>query len=341
MASDPPNGSANGLPVYKGRAITDNSQMNALTDNGARAELACGDIDAALHYFTDEAGFRIRSIYPADAPRVVELSGPGLRLRLTGGAPVETTDPELTVTRLTDEGFGTGRAGMEYRDLIPGRFGGQFVASHIRIPKGGPVPDYVHHHDIAFQMVFCVNGWVKVVYEDQGAPMLMKNGDCFLQPPHIRHRVLECSDEMEVIEIACPAEHETVVDHEMSLPTGRERPEREFGAQKFVFHQADKAAWLLSDVPGIRYRNTGIASATGGVASAVVIRADGRCGDIPLRHSAEFRFCYFLEGSATLVNGDSISVSRGDAIAVPPNVDCRLEQLSEGAELLEVFVPRN
>ena len=120
-----------------------------------------------------------------------------------------------------------------------------------------------------------------------------------------------------------------------------ERPEREFGAQKFVFHQADKAAWLLSDVPGIRYRNTGIASATGGVASAVVVRADGRCGDIPLRHSAKFRFCYFLEGSATLVNGDSISVSRGDAIAVPPNVGCRLEQLSEGAELLEVFVPRN
>jgi len=186
-----------------------------------------------------------------------------------------------------------------------------------------------------------VNGWVKVVYEDQGAPMLMKTGDCFLQPPHIRHRVLECSDEMEVIEIACPAEHETIVDHEMNLPTGRELPEREFGEQKFVFHQADKAAWLLSEVPGIRYRNTGIASATGGVASAVVVRADGRCGDIPLRHSAKFRFCYFLEGSATLVNGDSISVSRGDAIAVPPNEGCRLEQLSEGAELLEVFVSRN
>ena len=64
--------------------------MNALTDNGARAELACGDIDAALHYFTDEAGFHIKSIYPADAPRVVELSGPGLRLRLTGGAPVDS-----------------------------------------------------------------------------------------------------------------------------------------------------------------------------------------------------------------------------------------------------------
>ena len=312
------------------------------TDTGQQAsvELACNDIDEALAFFTDEGDFRIHSIYPADAPRVVNLSGPGIHLRLTGGQAVPTSAPELTVTRLSDEGFGAGRAGMEYRDLIPGRFGGRFIASHIRILKGGPVPDYVHHHDIEFQVIFCVNGWVKVVYEDQGAPMLMKAGDCFLQPPHIRHRVLECSDEMEVVEIACPAEHETSVDHEMTLPTADVVPERDFDGQKFVFHQAEDAKWLLSDVPGMQYRNTGIAAATHGVASVVVVRATGECGEIPLGHSAEFRFCFFLKGSATLRNGDATELSRGDALAIPPGFDGSFEDLSSDVEMLEVIVPK-
>ena len=38
-----------------------------------------------------------------------------------------------------------GRAGMRYRDLIPGRLGGSIIASHIRIPDAGPVPDYALH----------------------------------------------------------------------------------------------------------------------------------------------------------------------------------------------------
>ena len=62
---------------------------------------------------------------------------------------------------------------MRYRDLIPDRLGGRFIASHILIPEGGPVADYVHFHHIRFQMIYCYRGWVKVAYEDQGEPMLM------------------------------------------------------------------------------------------------------------------------------------------------------------------------
>jgi hypothetical protein len=42
------------------------------------------------------------------------------------------------------------------------------IASHIRIPDGGPVPDMVHFHKVGFQLIFCIKGWVDVVYEDQG-----------------------------------------------------------------------------------------------------------------------------------------------------------------------------
>lgn len=116
---------------------------------------------------------------------------------------------------------------MEYRDLIPDRQGGRFIASHIRIPQGGPVPDYVHYHKIRFQMIFCVRGWVRLVYEDQGPPIVIEAGDAVLQPPEIRHRVLECSEGFEA-EVASPAEHETWLDHELGLPTPAVRRDRDF-----------------------------------------------------------------------------------------------------------------
>jgi len=115
---------------------------------------------------------------------------------------------------------------MLYRDLLPSRVGGNLMVSHIRIPNGGPVPDMVHFHSIRFQLIFCLKGWVKLVYEDQGNPFILSAGECVTQPPEIRHRVLECSDNLEVIEVAHPSSHLTTIDHDMQLPTGNFRPDR-------------------------------------------------------------------------------------------------------------------
>ena len=81
------------------------------------------------------------------------------------------TQHEFVVRRLVDQApWIIGRAGMHYRDLIPNRLGGSIIASHIRIPDGGPVPDTVHYHTVGFQLIFCYKGWVDLVYEDQGEP---------------------------------------------------------------------------------------------------------------------------------------------------------------------------
>ena len=70
------------------------------------------------------------------------------------------------------------------------RLGGSIIASHIRIPDGGPVPDMVHYHTVGFQLIYCYKGWVDVLYEDQGNEMMrLSAGDCVIQPPEIRHRV--------------------------------------------------------------------------------------------------------------------------------------------------------
>ena len=235
-----------------------------------------------------------------------------------------------------------GRAGMRYRDLIPDRQGGRFIASHIVIPEGGPVPDYVHFHRVRFQMIYCYRGWVRVVYEDQGPPFVMKEGDCVLQPPRIRHRVLEASPGLEVIEIGCPADHETEADPELELPTKPVRPDRDFDGQRFVRHEVATATWAPGRIEGFESRDLGIGAATSGVAGASVARWRGGAEPSPhCRHDAELLFTFVLGGSATLQceGRDGDRLAAGDSFVVPAGVGHMLLACSEELEILEVFVP--
>jgi quercetin dioxygenase-like cupin family protein len=236
-------------------------------------------------------------------------------------------------------GWDAGRAGMLYRDLIPGRLGGRFIASHIRIEAGGPVPDYVHFHKIRFQMIFCRTGWVRLVYEDQGPPFVMQAGDCVLQPPEIRHRVLESSPGLEVIEIACPAVHETFADNVMTLPTPRVDPQREFGGQRFLWHVAAKARWQPWHVPGFECRDTGMSEATRGLAGARVLRLQGAAETPREIHDRELQFFFVLDGSATLACEGLHQVSPGDAVTIPAGLPYKLSGCADSLSLLEVSLP--
>lgn len=250
--------------------------------------------------------------------------------------------PELVVTHVREgEAWGTGRAGMQYRELIPGRQGGRFIGSHIRIPTAGPVPDYVHHHQVRFQMIYCHKGWVRVAYEDQGEPVLMEAGDCVLQPPHIRHRVLESGDGLEVIELGCPAEHETLADHTMTLPTGALLPERDYGGQRFVFHDASMAEWRAWRADGFEARDIGIGAATDGLAGVRVARPAGSDRTPFVAHDAEFVFGFVLAGTCTLaVEGRAAeTMEEGDTFVVPRGVAHALTGCSADFELLDVTLP--
>jgi catechol 2,3-dioxygenase-like lactoylglutathione lyase family enzyme len=39
----------------------------------------CTDLEAAIKYYTEQLGFRLDMIMPADAPRIALLSGDGIR----------------------------------------------------------------------------------------------------------------------------------------------------------------------------------------------------------------------------------------------------------------------
>ncbi len=237
--------------------------------------------------------------------------------------------------------WGVGRAGMGYRDLIPDRQGGRFIASHIRIPDGGPVPDMVHFHKVRFQMIYCYRGWVDLLYEDQGPLFRMSAGDCVLQPPEIRHRVVESSAGLEVIEIGCPADHMTCIDHDLDLPNAELRPDRDFGGQRFVRHRLDQATWRPWRFDGIEARDIGIAAATDGLAGAQVLRFGGT-EDLPMHaHEAEFVFTFVLEGAATLdVDGQGRhALTAGDSYVIPEGVSFGLTGCSDDLEVLEVALP--
>ena len=245
------------------------------------------------------------------------------------------------VRRLADQApWIIGRAGMHYRDLIPDRLGGSIIASHIRIPDGGPVPDLVHYHTVGFQLIFCYRGWVDLVYEDQGEPFRLHAGNCVIQPPQIRHRVLFASDNIEVIEIGVPAEHITTIDHEMELPNGPANPERRFDGQRFVHHKADEATWAPFRIPGYTSRDTTIAENTQGVAGVHVIRkGEGATGWT--RHDSDILFTFVMEGKMTLEGEGRAphALQAGDAFVIPPGMGVRYSDPSDDVELLEVSLP--
>lgn len=281
-------------------------------------------------------------LLPNGARRAVAPNGTVIELvDAHAPPPMPVNVPKYSVTHLTDgQGWGTGRAGMQYRDLVPQRHGGRFIASHIRIPGGGPVPDYVHYHHIRFQMIYCYQGWVRVVYEDQGEPFVLHAGDCVLQPPHIRHRVLESSPGLEVVEIGCPAEHETRVDHELELPTGRIDAERDFGGQRFVRHVASEASWGRWREEGFECRDLGIEAATEGLAGVRVARPATANGFQSARKS-EFQFGFVLSGAATLAaTGEAPEVlSAGSAFTLGTGQGCSLTDCSGDFELLDITLP--
>lgn len=331
-----------------------------------------------LDELTERHGFRIESIFPADAPTTAVVSGHGVRLRLEasavrpsspvrlrvvrdgvaathqlpGGTVVEAqppTDglalpaavPTLTITHDESGDRGLGRAGMVYRDLLPDRWGGRFVASHIAIPDGGPVADYVHFHRLRFQVLAVQHGWVRVAYEDQGEPIVMRAGDVVLQPPEIRHRVLESSPGLSVIEVACPAVHETVADWDLPSPNGVGPAGRSWFGQRFVHHVAEGAPWLPAAAAGWEVRDSGVGEATGGLGAVRFLRpAAGDAPDWSMVGAAELTLLVALSGAVTFESADATAELRaGSAVAVPPEHVVQLRAPTADCVVLEVSLP--
>ena len=120
---------------------------------------------------------------------------------------------KFTASHFREEDFKAGlRDYAKYRDLGISKSTGGMVQAHVIRLVPPCIPEEVsklHYHDVDFQMVYVLKGWMKSEFEGQG-PVLMREGSCWIQPPRIKHKVLDYSDDCEVLEIILPAKFDTV-----------------------------------------------------------------------------------------------------------------------------------
>ena len=120
----------------------------------------------------------------------------------------------IAISHYRDEDFKADglRAYARYRDLGIAEASQGLARAHVIRLIGPCNPAEVsklHFHDVEFQMVYVLKGWVKTYLEGQGET-LMEQGSAWTQPPRIRHLILDYSDDAELLEVILPAEFKTV-----------------------------------------------------------------------------------------------------------------------------------
>jgi uncharacterized RmlC-like cupin family protein len=120
---------------------------------------------------------------------------------------------KFVVSHLRPQDFATGlRSYAQYRDLgVKDATHGMAVAHVIRMigPCDPKLVSKLHRHDAEFQMIYVLKGSITGEYGSHGVHT-MKEGDAWLQPKNIKHRVLDYSDDCELLEIVMPANFKTV-----------------------------------------------------------------------------------------------------------------------------------
>jgi mannose-6-phosphate isomerase-like protein (cupin superfamily) len=130
------------------------------------------------------------------------------------GKPAKARSKQrFIVSHLNETDFQTGlRTYAHYRDLGISQATDGLVQAHVIrfVPPCRPEQvSKLHYHDVEFQMVYVLRGWIKSELAGQGAHT-MHAGSCWIQPPRIEHKVLDYSDDCEVLEVILPADFGTV-----------------------------------------------------------------------------------------------------------------------------------
>jgi hypothetical protein len=150
---------------------------------------------------------------------VTRKTGSSVRMRRRPARPLQ----RFVVSHHREEDFESGlRAYANYRDLGIAQATNGMVRAHVIrfIPPCRPEEvSKRHYHDVEFQMIYVLKGWIKTELDGQGA-IVMRAGSAWIQPPRIEHVVLDYSNDCEVLEVILPADFATV---ELEKPTPASR----------------------------------------------------------------------------------------------------------------------
>ncbi len=149
---------------------------------------------------------------------VRDKSSPGPNISINKNNIVEMMSAwppqSFTVSHHSDQAFTGGglRKFATYRDLgIISATNGMVRAHVMRFipPFRAEEVSRRHYHEVAFQLLYCLKGWIKYEFEGQGE-IVMHVGSCWLEPPKIKHTVLDYSDDCELLEVVLPADFKTI-----------------------------------------------------------------------------------------------------------------------------------
>jgi mannose-6-phosphate isomerase-like protein (cupin superfamily) len=139
-----------------------------------------------------------------------------IKAKARAQAPAKRARPKqrIAISHYRDEDFKADglRSYAHYRDLGVAEASHGVAQAHVIRLIGPCNPAEVsklHFHDVEFQMVYVLKGWVKTYMEGQGET-LMKQGSSWTQPPRIKHLIMDYSDDVELLEVILPAEFKTV-----------------------------------------------------------------------------------------------------------------------------------
>jgi mannose-6-phosphate isomerase-like protein (cupin superfamily) len=157
---------------------------------------------------------RSKSVRRAAAPSKRRVASAKPRRSTAKVAPKARRPQAFVVSHLHEDDFETNglRRYAKYRDLgVAAATSGLARAHVIRFvpPFRADVVSIPHYHDVNFQLIYVLKGWLRSDFEGHGT-ITMRQGSCWIQPPRIKHAVVDYSDDCEVLEVILPADFETV-----------------------------------------------------------------------------------------------------------------------------------
>jgi hypothetical protein len=146
--------------------------------------------------------------------KTIQAQGRKAPRGLAAAKPPRRPKQRIAISHYREEDFVANglRRYAHYRDLgIAEATHGLAQAHVIRLigPCNPAEVSKLHFHDVEFQLVYVLKGWVKTYIEGQGET-LMKEGSCWSQTPRIKHLILDYADNCELLEVILPAEFRTV-----------------------------------------------------------------------------------------------------------------------------------
>jgi hypothetical protein len=138
-----------------------------------------------------------------------------LKSKVGAAAPARRARPKqrVAISHHREEDFKADglRAYAQYRDLGIVEASNGLARAHVIRLMGPCDPAEVsklHFHDVEFQMVYVLKGWVKT-YMDGVGETTFQVGSAWTQPPKIKHLIMDYSDDVELLEVILPADFET------------------------------------------------------------------------------------------------------------------------------------